>query len=215
MKQKIIDLLKTKFEGVDESILSRIADTKAAKAVTTDEEAETYVEGITLTHLLNSYGDIRSTEAQRTAVANYEKKHGLKDGKVVKAGDDHNNEPGDDDDDMPAWAKAIVESNQKLREELNTLNTDKLMQSRKQQFDALINKLPEKERRGYARTAYKDLSDEEFTSLLDEVGNEVDERLKETQTMGATFSTPFHRQANQRKAGEATDKEVEAVVGKM
>ena len=83
MKQTIIDLLKTKFEGVDESILSRIADTKAAKAVKTEDEANTFVEGVTLNQLLSSYGDIRSTEAQRTAVTNYEKKHGLKDGKKV------------------------------------------------------------------------------------------------------------------------------------
>ncbi|MBO7314446.1 MAG: hypothetical protein J6U49_02150, partial [Alistipes sp.] len=150
MKQTIIDLLKTKFEGVDESILSRIADTKAAKAVKTEDEANTFVEGVTLNQLLSSYGDIRSTEAQRTAVSNYEKKHGLKDGKKVNVEDDHkilDNE--DDTEGMPAWAKAMLESNKKLAEQVATMTAEKHTAARKQKLDAIINKLPERDRRGY------------------------------------------------------------------
>ncbi len=220
MKQTIIDLLKTKFEGVDESILSRIADTKAAKAVKTEDEAKTFVEGVTLNQLLNSYGDIRSTEAQRTAVTNYEKKHGLKDGKKVNVeddpktlGDEDNNK---DDDKMPAWAKAMVEENKKLAEQIANINTEKRTTSRKQKLDEVINRLPERDRKGYARTSYKELSDEAFDTLLEEITGEVDEFLKTEKTTGATFGAPFHRtSSNQQRKGEASKDEVDAVVKGM
>ncbi|MBO7281022.1 MAG: hypothetical protein J6V00_07665 [Bacteroidaceae bacterium] len=221
MKQTIIDLLKTKFEGVDESILSRIADTKAAKAVKTEDEAKTFVEGVTLNQLLSSYGDIRSTEAQRTAVTNYEKKHGLKDGKKVNVeddpktlGDEDDNKGGDDK--MPAWAKAMMEENKKLAEQIANINTEKRTTSRKQKLDEVINRLPERDRKGYARTSYKELSDEAFDTLLEEITGEVDEFLKNEKTTGATFGAPFHRtSSNQPRKGEASKDEVDAVVKGM
>ena len=218
MKQTIIDLLKTKFEGVDESILSRIADTKAAKAVKTEEEANAYVEGITLTHLLNSYGDIRSTEAQRTAVANYEKKHGIKDGKKVSTEDDPNAlGTGDNDNDTPAWAKKLIEDNAALRKRLDTLDSEKRTSSRREQFNAIIGKLPTSHRKGYERMAIDTLTDEEFTSTLEAVGTEVEDILKETKTTGLQFSAPYQRQQGNRSAGtkEASSTEVEAVVKSM
>ena len=180
MKQTIIDLLKTKFEGVDESILSRIAETKAAKSVKTEDDANAYVEGITLNQLLSSYGDIRSTEAQRSAVSNYEKKHGIKDGKKVSVEDDHKTlDNEDNNDDMPAWAKAMLESNKKLAEQVAVMTAEKHTAARKQRLDAIINRLPERDRRGYARTSFADLSDEDFDTLLDDINNEVEETLKD------------------------------------
>lgn len=213
MKQTIIDLLKTKFEGVDESILSRIAETKAAKAVKTEDEANTFVEGVTLNQLLSSYGDIRSTEAQRTAVSNYEKKHGLKDGKKVNVEDDlktldNEGEPAD----MPAWAKALIASNKALADEVSTMKADKTRASRKQRLDEIINQLPERDRRGYARTSYDSLSDEDFDTLLEDISGEVTEFLKEEKTRGSAFSAPLQRRQGSPSKNEATKEEVEAVV---
>ena len=85
MKKIILEKLKAKFEGVSDSILDRIAE-KLAKTVKNEEEATTAVEGVTLQQLFDSYGDSRATEAQRTAVSNYEKKYGLKDGAKVTSG---------------------------------------------------------------------------------------------------------------------------------
>lgn len=84
MKKEILEALKAKFEGVSEAILNRIAD-KLAKTVTKQEDVATAVEGVTFQQVLESYGDSRATEAQQTAVTNYEKKHGLKDGKRSKS----------------------------------------------------------------------------------------------------------------------------------
>lgn len=216
MKQTIIDLLKTKFEGVDESILSRIADTKAAKAVKTEDEANTFVEGVTLNQLLSSYGDIRSTEAQRTAVSNYEKKHGLKDGKKVNVEDDHKTlDNEDNNEDMPAWAKAVLESNKKLAEQVATMTAEKHTAARKQRLDAIISKLPERDRRGYARTSFADLSDEDFDTLLEDINNEVEETLKDNQTAGTTFRAPHYRQGGSPQKNEATKAEVDAVMSHL
>lgn len=216
MKQTIIDLLKTKFEGVDESILSRIADTKAAKAVKTEDEANTFVEGVTLNQLLSSYGDIRSTEAQRTAVSNYEKKHGLKDGKKVNVEDDPKTLDNEDNtEDMPAWAKAVLESNKKLAEQVATMTAEKHTAARKQRLDAIINKLPERDRRGYARTSFAELSDEDFDTLLEDISNEVEETLKDNQTAGTTFRAPHYRQGGGSQKNEATKAEVDAVMSHL
>jgi hypothetical protein len=214
MKQTIIDLLKTKFEGVDESILSRIAETKAAKAVKTEEEANTYVEGITLSHLLNSYGDIRSTEAQRTAVANYEKKYGIKDGKKVSTEDDPKElGTGDDDDDTPAWAKKLMEDNAALRKRLDTYDSEKRTSSRREKLNAIIGRLPASQRKGYERTAIDTLTDEEFTSTMEAITTEVDDILKETNTAGLTFGAP--RTKSQDTSKEASKAEVDAVMSHL
>lgn len=214
MKQTIIDLLKTKFEGVDESILSRIAETKAAKAVKTEDDANAYVEGITLNQLLSSYGDIRSTEAQRSAVSNYEKKHGIKDGKKVSTEDDPNTlGTGADDDDTPAWAKKLMEDNAALRKRLDTYDSEKRTSSRREMLNAIIGRLPASHRKGYERTTIDTLSDEEFTSTLESITAEVDEILKETNTAGLTFGAP--RTKSQDTSKEASKAEVDAVMSHL
>ena len=84
MRKETLDALKAKFEGVSDAILGRIAD-KIAKTATTGEQAQAAVEDYTLQQLLEGYGDSRATEAQQTAVHNYESRYGLKDGEKLQA----------------------------------------------------------------------------------------------------------------------------------
>lgn len=84
MYQEILNQLKAKFTGVSENILVRIA-TKLAQTNTTAEQAKATVEAYTLQQVIDGYADSRATEATQTAVSNYEKKHGLKDGVKVEA----------------------------------------------------------------------------------------------------------------------------------
>lgn len=111
MKEKILEALKTKFSGVNANILNRVAD-KLSKTVTTEDQVQTAVDGVTFQNVLESYGDSRATEASSSAVQNYEKKHNLKEGKVVTT--PPVNEPPKLDDDAPAWAKALIQQNQEL-----------------------------------------------------------------------------------------------------
>ena len=88
MRDQILNALKAKFPGVNANVLNRIAD-KLAKTVTTQEQLTTAVAGVTqeFIEIIESYGDSRATEAQQTAVHNYETRYGLKDGqKVDQAG---------------------------------------------------------------------------------------------------------------------------------
>ena len=82
MYKEILEALKKKFPGVSDTILGKTAK-KLSETVKTADEVDTAVEGVTFQTLLESYGDTRATEATKTAVANYEKKYGLKEGVKV------------------------------------------------------------------------------------------------------------------------------------
>ena len=69
MFEEILKALKTKFPGVDAKILERIAK-KKAETTTKEEEVKTVVDGVTFQSILESEGDRRADEAQKTAVTN-------------------------------------------------------------------------------------------------------------------------------------------------
>lgn len=95
--EQILAALQRKFSGVDTAILSRIAN-KKGEGVTDESKVDSIVEGIGFQDVLNSYGDFRADGAASTAVKNYERKHNLKDGKVVdetKPAPPPTNEPQD------------------------------------------------------------------------------------------------------------------------
>lgn len=83
IQELILAGLQTKFTGVDAAILTRIA-TKKAEGVTDASQVQTIVDGVGFSDVLNSYGDFRANGAVASAVSNYEKKHGLKDGKPIE-----------------------------------------------------------------------------------------------------------------------------------
>ena len=216
MKKEILEALKAKFEGVSEKILGRIAD-NLAKTATTEEQVKAAVAGVTFQQVLDSYGDSRATEATQTAVTNYEKKHGLKDGKKVeqhkepeKTGGDHH------EDEIPAWAKSIIESNKSLSDQLSKMQGEKLTATRRQKLDEVIGKLPETLRKGYSRIQLSGMEDEEFNTLLTEVTAEVEAIGNETSSKGAVFGTPARTGGGSGGSKkEATDAEVNEVVDKI
>lgn len=83
MKEKLLALLKTKFQGVDDAILDRIA-TKRAENITDESQLPAIAEGINFQDVLQSYGDYRAGDATVRAIGNYERKHNLKDGKPIE-----------------------------------------------------------------------------------------------------------------------------------
>ena len=152
MKEKILALLKTKFPGVDEATLSRIAEKKAV-GVTDESQLQTIADGVNFQDVLNSYGDFRANGAVASAVANYEKKHGLKDGKPIENSNPASNpKPEDKKDDVPAWAQALIDSNKNLSTELATLKQEKLQATRQEQILAKAKEygIPESQAKRYA-----------------------------------------------------------------
>lgn len=186
MKGKILNALKAKFEGVSDTILDRVAE-KLAKTVTKEDDVKTSVDGVTFQQVLESYGDSRATEAQKTAVTNYEKKYGLKDGvkqdtEKPKDGDKPADKGGKSDDgtkddpETPAWAKELIRTNQQLQERLTKIEAEKQTNGRKGQLTALLANSPESIRNRYekdfARMNFND--DEDFNAWIGEVKTDVE-----------------------------------------
>lgn len=217
MKKTILDALKAKFEGVSEAVLERIAE-KLAKTVKTEEQVATAVEGVTLQQVIDSYGDSRATEATKTAVKNYETKHGLKDGVKVTGGEPEIKiEPKGGDENVPEWAKALIESNKALNDRLTKFEGDRTSESRKQKLSTIIGKLPEKLRKAYERIPLDNLSEDEFNTLQGEIEGEVNAIVSESRTKGAVFGRPSSpaTKTSSQPDKEATDDEAQAVVDKL
>lgn len=216
MKIKILDALKTRYAGVSETILDRVAD-RMAKTISTDEEVTTAVDGA-FAQILEAYGDKRATDATKTAVQNYERKHGLKDGVKVDGGapqDEPKQEPKQDD--IPAWAQALVESNKKLSDRLAAIDGERTAKDRKGKLDEALKDLPDVLRKGYNRIDIAKMSDDEFSKMLDELPSEIAEAQKQVAGKQAVFGRPHAAQPSPGSGSkvEATDEELAALARKL
>ena len=138
--EQILAVLRQKFAGVDTATLTRIA-TKKAEGVTDETKVNSIVEGISFQDVLTSYGDFRAGDARITAVANYEKKHNLKDGKPIENPEEKKDEKKDDKkDEVPAWAQALIDSNKSLSEKLTAYEAEKAQAQRNSQISAVAKK---------------------------------------------------------------------------
>lgn len=207
MKKELLAALKAKFEGVNENILSRIAD-KLAKTTTKEEDVATAVSGVTIQQIIEGYGDSRATEAQQSAVRNYEEKYGLKDGERVQ-------EPKlkPQEETMPEWAKQLVAENKTLSERLGRMDGERITAERKQKLSAVFKKLPENLRKPYERMSIDKLSDEDFTTLVGEITAEVDEIASSVKSKGAVFGRPAAHQGTDNSQ-ELSKEEQEAIASR-
>lgn len=218
MKQQILTALKAKFVGVSDAILDRVA-TKLAQTVTTAEQVQTAVDGVTFQQVLESYGDSRATQATQTAVHNYETKYGLKDGVKVTPPEQQPpvppvtppvTPPAGGAETVPAWAQALIDSNNSLKNELAQMKTDRTTETRKQQISTLIEKLPENLRKAYSRTPVDGLTDEQFTALVGEITTEVGDIQSSIQQKGAVFGKPAAQNGGNQGA-ELTKEQIAAI----
>nr|DAI55203.1 MAG TPA: hypothetical protein [Caudoviricetes sp.] len=207
MKKELLAALKAKFEGVNESILSRIAD-KLAKTTTKEEDVATAVSGVTIQQIIEGYGDSRATEAQQSAVRNYEEKYGLKDGEKLQEP-----KPKPQEETMPEWAKQLVAENKTLSERLGRIDGERITAERKQKLSAVFKKLPENLRKPYERMSIDKLSDEEFTTLFGEITAEVDEIASSVKSKGAVFGRPAAHQGTDNSQ-ELSKEEQEAIASR-
>ena len=106
--EQILAGLQQKFSGVDTATLTRIA-TKKAEGVTDETKVNSIVEGISFQDVMQNYGDFRAGQAQTSSIANYEKKHGLKDGKPIENRNPEPPKPEPKPDEKPDIAKLIAD----------------------------------------------------------------------------------------------------------
>lgn len=226
MKEKILAALKAKFPGVNANILDRIA-TKLANTVTTEDQVSTAVEGVTqdFIDVIEGYGDQRATDAQRTAVANYERRHNLKDGEKIDNGGGEQQtaaqtqqqtttQPAGGAEAVPAWAQQLIDSNKQLTERLNKMDGERTTASRKQQLAEVVAKLPENLRKPYERISVDALTDEQFTTLVSEVTTEVDGLLTDINSRGAVFGKPAAHNGGGNQGNELTKEQQEAIAAR-
>ena len=223
MKQLILNALKTKYQGVSESILDRIAE-KLAKTVTSADQVQTAVDGVTFQQVLESYGDSRATQAQQTAVHNYEQKYGLKDGVKLETQQQQQNgaqqqtvqqNGGAEANEIPAWAKAIIDTNKNIVDRMNKLDEDRITSTRRQQIDKLVENLPENLKKAYGRTPVDGLTDEQFTDLVGEITAEVSDISTAITQKNAVFGQPANvgGRANNTQLSEDQVKAISARQG--
>ncbi len=194
LKRFILDSLKTKFAGIDEKVLDRIA-AKAVKTVNSEEEAKTFVEDTTLQQVIDSYTDSRVTEAQDSAIKSYEKKYGISEGKPLeehkepekkepKAEEKKNAEDVKQAEAQePAYVKTILDGFKTLNERMDAFESGRTANSRNAQFEKLLegasDELKGRYMKSYKRMTFKD--DEDFASYLEEVGPDIKDAISTEQ----------------------------------
>ena len=216
MKQKIKDALKTKYSnlGLGEKAFDGVA-AYIEPSIKEETDIETAIAGVG--GLLKAFqGEADKLRTDKTAA---EKRLAELEAQVKKLGgapETKEDEPETDDDkSTPAWAKALIDSNKKLTERLNSIEGEKISSTRKQRLDAIISKLPENLRKPYSRTPVADLSDDEFEALTSEIQTEVDGLVTETNVKGAVFGRPVGRGSGKTSEKEATEEEANSVVDRF
>lgn len=217
IKRFILDSLKTKFAGIDEKVLNRIAAI-AVKTVKSEEEAKTYVEELTLQQVIDSYTDSRTTDAQEKAIKSYEEKFGLKDGKKANSTEEpggeggeggNGNAAGTDDgknggEKIPDYVKALLGKLDTLTNEVTTLKAGKVADTRKSTLDALLKDAPEKTKATYLknfnRMQFKD--DADFEEWVEEITPDIEEATTSQAASDGVVGRP--------KSGASTGKEGQA-----
>lgn len=118
MKEKILQFLKTKLTGVQESYLAGVAESYS-KTITEEAQIETMltqgvIDAIKFSATqIQAEGDRRANDAVRTAVENFRKKHNLdENGKPISG------EPPKGDPNEPEWFKAYRQKQEQEAAEL-------------------------------------------------------------------------------------------------
>lgn len=192
IRDEIFALLKTKFEGVDDATIGRVAD-KLAKTAT---DASAAVDGCTFAQVLEMYGDSRATEASLSAVRNYERKHGLKDGKAIevqKQAQQPNAQPQDGNNgggDVAELLRELKSQNELLKARLDGIEAKGITKTRMGEIGKIVEKLPEALRKPYGRISVDGLSEEDYTSLKNEISAEVEQLAQAQKANGAVFQQP-------------------------
>lgn len=183
--------LKTKFDGVDAATLGRIAD-KLAKTTTEEAEIDNAVSGVTFQQVMESYGDARVTEAQQTAVKNYEKKHGLKDGKPIQKNDPPKPSDPPKNDDEPEYIKLMRQQMEAMQKRLDAADKATVTAGRKGKLNAILKDVPDTLRTMYTQNfeAMNFADDAAFDTWLDASKTQVETLAASLKAKGGVTTPP-------------------------
>lgn len=178
--EQILASLKTKFQGVEDATLQRIAS-KKAEGVTDESKVNSIVEGISFSDVMLNYGDYRADGAQKTArknaIADYEKQYNIKDGKPVEEPKPQpiptpTPQPNEPQDLAAQIAAALGTALKPLSDRLDAMDAKTKADARSQQIDAVAKSfgIPEFAYKGKVIADDADLNNY-FTELKQEMQN--------------------------------------------
>lgn len=211
MKKQILEALKNKYKnlGFGEKAFEGVADFLST-SITEESQIETAIAGVE--GLLKAFQ--ADADKLRTEKSVAEKKLAELVAKATGNEPTPAIDPKSNDDDTPAWAKSLIESNKTLSDKLAALEGEKVTSTRKGQLTKLIEKLPTELQKPYTRMAIDKLTDEEFTTLTSEITTEVESISSTIAAKGAVFGRPIGGGSGSTETKPA-DKEVEAVAKAM
>lgn len=122
------------------------------------------------------------------------------------------------DPEMPAWAKALVTSTQALAKGLESIQGEKVTNTRKQQYEKALEGTSD----AFKAKALKDFgkmkfdTDEEFTEFLTEAETDAADFIQEESNSGLKNQTPVRGvKIIHGKVKEASKEEVDSVLDKI
>ncbi|MNY44137.1 hypothetical protein D3C86_1791390 [compost metagenome] len=123
-----------------------------------------------------------------------------------------------EDTEMPAWAKALVTSTQALAKGLESIQGEKLTNTRRQQYEKALEGTSD----AFKAKALKDFgkmkfeTDEEFTEFLTDTETDAADFIQEVSNNGLTNQNPVRGvKNNPGKVKEASKEEVDSVLDKI
>lgn len=202
MKEKLFEGIKAKFNGLDDTLIEMAVKT-ALKKVTDEAGADEYIENLNLMSVINSYKDSQVTEALKTRKRNEERQATVPTTPTTPDA----NEPKSEMSQM-------LEMMQMMKNEIASLKADKVFENRNERFTKVIANLPDAYKNAYKRTDIKSLSDDDFSSLIEEIGEEVGNIEKQTSASQSVTTNAYGSRQNTPNAQvkEATDSEVDAIL---
>lgn len=209
MRDKILQSLRNKYRnlGLSESVLVGMAE---MLAVNTTEEAniETAVSGVeNLAKSFQSEADRIRTEATQKAKAEQQK----------QGGEQKQQEPDQKNDDVPAWAKGLIDSNKALNEKLSAIELGKTTTSRKTVLETKLTNAPD----SFKAKILKDFdrmnfgTEEDFTAYLTETETDLSAVTQEFANKGLSgHSAPFSKKNLDTKK-EASSEDLDTVLSNI
>lgn len=195
LKSKIISKLKEKAQSLKIN-LSNVRINGLAEKLDAIVDNEDDIDGEI--DKLDSIFPFKELAALDDTKRNADKAAAEKADKDKDPADPANPEPANPDpsdkskDEVPAWAKALIESNNSLKAEITTLKSGNVTQSRRQQLEAKLKDAPDKFKTRTLRDfdRMKLDSDDDFVSYLAEVEQDVADEVQASADAGLGIDTP-------------------------
>ena len=178
MNDILFKSLKTKYAGLSDALLIRVAEA-LAKTVQKEEDAQAAVDGA-IALIVQIEGDRRVTEMQKAAKAKETQKK-------PEDGDGAKKTVTEVTDDTPEWAKTQMKFLNDMNERIARMEGEKVTTTRKQQLDETIKNASEGFKtqitKNFGYMTFKD--DEAYSAWLEETKKDAETNAAEALVTGA------------------------------